>query len=366
MTKQLEVIQQKDAIKDSVTEAQKNDVDNFIKAFEADKKKGESKPEQIINIFDKTGKIILENMYANFKIKKEDKTIKRNDFNDPTVITFNTAILAFEKDLAEYNSKIKSGGNILSDDVAIVNKFKAELQVQSTATTNAEQDKQNTIDVLGKHYETQAEVSNGIFEWNYEWYTSMMTLLYNGSTSTDNNTKKIEGTTTDEKTFIELFNLYALGNRTGIKNGNNTINISDIKIGRWKDFTDARFNESNERVIQYQETKVEETPNTDGTIKKTETKETKHFVRWEDKDLQKVVADKSIPKTVDAEGKEHYDISQFSTVDRTSKEKGINTFDDQGNYEAFGRFLEAKWVEYTKANFSTITSQILDYKPTEW
>lgn len=164
MTKQLEVIQQKDAIKDSVTEAQKNDVDNFVKAFEADKKKGESKPEQIINIFDKTGKIILENMYANFKIKKEDKTIKRNDFNDPTVITFNTAILAFEKDLAEYNSKIKSGGNILSDDVAIVNKFKAELQVQSTATTNAEQDKQNTIDVLGKHYETQAEVSNGIFE----------------------------------------------------------------------------------------------------------------------------------------------------------------------------------------------------------
>lgn len=94
MTKQLEVIQQKDAIKDSVTEAQKNDVDNFVKAFEADKKKGESKPEQIINIFNDKGTTILDNIIKNIE-----------NIDAVNIAKFNAAALAFETDLTEYSKK---------------------------------------------------------------------------------------------------------------------------------------------------------------------------------------------------------------------------------------------------------------------
>ncbi|EKD24903.1 MAG: hypothetical protein ACD_80C00145G0037 [uncultured bacterium (gcode 4)] len=335
MVEQLEVKSRQEEIKNSVQEWQKADVTDFLKKLDDPKKK------EIVNILDTKWNNVLKDIANNLKIQIKNKNVNRNDMTDKTVINFTEAITAFETDLTKYSKK--SWGDILLDDLETVRGLKKNMidreTEAKTVIIGAEKNKKTASETLNTNYETQEKVKNDLFEQNKDKFEKTLETLYSPNES---GTKKIDDTTV----FAGLTKLY-------IKGDKNSGDITDIQIWKGTDFTDSRFDKSNERVIQYKDNN-----------------ETKYIVRWSKTDLQKIPADKNIPnveiKNIDWTIKKTFDADkEFSDIDRTSTQKGINSFDNKWNFVAFERFMEAKGTRYTEDNIGNILTQILSYKPTD-
>lgn len=366
---ELEVIKNKDEIKESVvTDEQKKDVDTFVQSLETAKderlsdafkqgKEHKSYKEKVTEVFNEKGNVVLKSIQEN--VTSNLDTINRDDTQNEKAISINSALDAFTKDINEYSKKWDT--TKFQNELTIIDDIKKSIT-----------DKKNEKEIDAKKKEKEAKKK--------EIVTNVLAQPRTSETAD----KFFEaGKKEDFEAVMEYFISNGIGNSTDLLTYSNTDNptlknqvenfVNGVKAYLWKDAKTIKIGKAGDTFWWNKEfwskfpkgTLLILYDDTDVAKEGKEWGKEKYVTRGTDEYVQKIISEKAIPEIKDEKGIiTGYDISAFKNVNRTSKENGIEAFNDNnGNFWSFKRFMEQKMkddLDYFGNNMPQIIEQILD------